>query len=332
MSATFPFLGALRLHDKAADLNALTLEMSMVAAPSVPPGQALVRVHSAGVNPSDVKAALGVMPHARFPRTPGRDFAGTVVAGPSAWVGRAVWGSGGDLGITRDGTHAGWLLLPQAALRDKPEALNFDQAGAVGVPFVTAYEGLRRAGQVQPGHVVAVMGANGRVGQAAVQLAAMAGATVIAVQRQSGPFAGHACAPVHSVDSRSSDVAARIRELSNGHGADIVFNTVGSVYFAAANAAMAKGATQIFIATTERAIPFDIFGFYRGMHSFVGIDTLALDCVASNDRLHAMKAGFEAGQLRAFPVAASGCFLLDDAKSAYRRVIEGASERIVLRP
>ncbi len=331
MSTPLESLGALRLHDKAANLDALTLEMSMVAAPSVPAGQALVRVHSAGVNPSDVKAALGVMPHARFPRTPGRDFAGTVVASASHWLGRAVWGSGGDLGITRDGSHAGWLLLPEAALRDKPEALTFDEAGAVGVPFVTAFEGLRRAGHVQPGHVVAVMGANGRVGQAAVQLAAMAGATVIAVQRRSEPFAGHACAAVHSVNSLSDDVAARIRELSNGHGADIIFNTVGSVYFGVANTAMAKGATQIFIATTERAIPFDIFSFYRGMHTFVGIDTLALDCVASNERLQAMKAGFDAGQLRPFPVVASGCFLLTDAKTAYRRVIEGASERIVLR-
>ena len=58
-----------------------------------------------------------------------------------------------------------------------------------------------------------------------------------------------------------------VRELTGGHGADIVFNTVGSPYFEAANKAMAKGATQIFIATIERAVPFDIFAFYRGMHT-----------------------------------------------------------------
>ena len=71
-----------------------------------------MRVAAAGVNPSDVKAALGLMPQAVWPRTPGRDFAGTVVDGPADWIGREVWGSGGDLGITRDGSHAGWLLLP----------------------------------------------------------------------------------------------------------------------------------------------------------------------------------------------------------------------------
>ena len=332
MASEQPTLGALRLLAKATSIDALQLDVQALPPPRLQPGQALVRVHSAGVNPSDVKAALGLMPQARWPRTPGRDFAGSVVDGPSAWLGREVWGSGGDVGITRDGSHAGWLVLPESALRAKPANLSFDEAGAVGVPFVTAYEGLRRAGHAQRGQVVAVMGANGRVGQAAVQIAAQAGATVIAVQRRSTPFDGFACAPVHSLDATSDDVAARIRELSGGRGADIVFNTVGSPYFAAANAAMTKGATQVFIATTERAVPFDIFTFYRGMHSFVGIDTLALDCTASNERLDALRAGFEAQTLRPFAVAASGRHTLADAASAYRRVLAGASERIVLNP
>ena len=68
--------------------------------------EALVKVASAGVNPSDVKAVLGAMPHAVWPRTPGRDYAGTVVNPPAEWVGKEVWGSGGELGIRRDGTHA----------------------------------------------------------------------------------------------------------------------------------------------------------------------------------------------------------------------------------
>ena len=85
------------------------------------------------------------------------------------------------------------------------------------------------------------MGANGKVGQAAVQLAAQAGARVIAVQRSGGAPCGQR-APVDVVDARDGDVAARIRELTGGRGADIVFNTVGSPYFEAANQAMAKGA------------------------------------------------------------------------------------------
>jgi NADPH:quinone reductase-like Zn-dependent oxidoreductase len=323
---------AVRVLAKAASADALSLAFEDQPPPLPGPGEALVRVAAAGVNPSDVKAAIGLMPQAVFPRTPGRDFAGSVVAGPAAWVGRAVWGSGGDLGITRDGTHGGWLLLPEAALREKPARLTFDEAGSVGVPFVTAVEGFRRARGPHAGQVVAVMGANGKVGQAAVQLAAQAGATVIAVHRQEGPHIGFAAKAVHTLNARSENIAARIRELSGGRGADIVFNTVGSPYFEAANKGMAKGATQIFIATVERPVPFDIFTFYRGMHTYVGIDTLALDCVDSCERVDSLRAGMEAGTLRPFAVNASGVAALADALPAYRRVLGGADERIVLRP
>ncbi len=328
-------LDALRVLAPAGSADQLALQVAASAAPVCGPGQALVRVHSAGVNPSDVKAALGLMPQAVFPRSPGRDFAGTVVAGPADWIGKAVWGSGGDVGITRDGSHAGWLLLPAAALREKPARLSFDEAGSVGVPFVTAYEGFRRSGLPQRGQTIAVMGANGKVGQAAVQLAAQAGATVLAVQRgggADGAYAGFAAGPVQVIDATAEDVAARLRELTNGRGIDTVFNTVGSPYFEAANKAMAKGATQIFISTVQRPVPFDIFTFYRGMHTYVGIDTLALDAEASVTRLAAMSAGFEAGTLRPFEVLPSGLYALADALTAYRRVLGGDAQRIVLRP
>jgi len=325
-------LPALRLQARATDAAALQIEQVSALPPTPGPGEALVQVRAAAVNPSDVKAAIGLMPQAVWPRTPGRDYAGVVVQGPAEWVGKAVWGSGGDLGITRDGSHAGWLRLPLAALREKPERLTFEQAGSVGVPFVTAVEGFRRSGLPRPGQVVAVLGANGKVGQAAVQIAAQAGAQVIAVQRGAGPHAGFAAAPVQTVDARSEDVAARIRELSGGHGADIVFNTVGSPYFEAANRAMAKGAAQILIATTERAVPFDIFAFYRGMHTCVGIDTLALDCVASAERIATLHAGFEAGTLQPFAVAQACCHPLADALAVYRAVLAGAAERRVLCP
>jgi NADPH:quinone reductase len=312
---------AVRVNSKAASIDALSPSIEAQTPPPLQAGEALVRVRSAGVNPSDVKAALGIMPQAVFPRIPGRDFAGVVTEGPSAWIGKEVWGSGGDIGITRNGSHAAWLVLPEEALREKPKNLSFEEAGSVGVPFITAYEGFRRSGMPQRGHTVAVMGANGKVGQAAVQLAAQAGAQVIAVRRG-----------VHTVDASSEDVAARIRELSEGQGAHIVFNTVGSPYFEAANKAMAKGATQILISTLERPVPFDIFTFYRGMHSYVGIDTLALNCIETNERMHAMCAGFEAGTLKPFTVAADAVFSLDQALAVYREVLGGASRRVVFNP
>jgi NADPH:quinone reductase-like Zn-dependent oxidoreductase len=271
------------------------------------------------------------MPQAVFPRTPGRDYAGVVVEGPSNWIGKEIWGSGGDIGITRDGSHAGWLVLPEAALREKPKRLSFEEAGSIGVPFITAYEGFRRSGLPQAGQTVAVMGANGKVGQAAVQLAAQAGALVIAVQRGDTP-SDQRVNGVHYVDAALGKVAETIRELSAGKGANIVFNTVGSPYFEAANLAMAKGATQIFIATIERPVPFDIFTFYRGMHTFVGIDTLALDCIHTNALMQAMYDGFEAGSLQPFQVTPDAVFGLDQALRVYKEVLGGAKRRIVFNP
>jgi NADPH2:quinone reductase len=321
---------AVRLHEKAAALDDLKLDIAEQREPAAQPGFAVVRIGAAAVNPSDVKASLGLMPQAVWPRTPGRDFAGLVVAGPTEWVGREVYGSGGDIGITRDGSHARFLTLPVAALRDRPRSISMDEAGAVGVPFVTAYEGFRRSGMPQSGQTVLVLGANGKVGQAAVQLAAQGGARVIAVQRRAGPFEGFASGPVDVIDAGTSEVAARVRELTGGRGADIVYNTVGSAYFEAGNKSMAKGATQIFIATHDRAVPFDIFSFYRGMHTYVGIDSLALDCEAATAQLDAMREGFERGTLKPFPVARA--FALDEAADAYRLVLSGSTDRVVLRP
>ena len=320
----------LRVHQKAPDIDALALTLEPFAPGPAQPGEVVVEIRSAGVNPSDVKAALGAMPHAVWPRTPGRDWAGVAVDGPASLVGREVWGSSGDLGIRRDGTHASHIVVPEGYVRRKPDAVPLMAAGAVGVPFITAYEGFRRAGMPQPGEVVLVMGANGKVGQAAIQIASMLGARVFGAVRRDEPYAGHASQPVQMIDASSHDVAAMVRDGTHGHGADIVFNTVGSPYFAAANDALALRGRQIFIATIDRAIPFDIFRFYRGQHSFYGIDTLTLDGADCATILDALTPGFESGALQPFPVGQT--FPLDRAKEAYRAVLGGAKDRVVLQP
>jgi NADPH:quinone reductase len=321
---------ALRVQTKAAGIDTLVLSHTAQPQPACAADQVVVEIRAAAINPSDVKATLGIMPHAVFPRTPGRDFAGVVVAGAAEHIGKEVWGSGGDVGITRDGSHARYLVLPAAAVQLRPQAISMDEAGAAGVPFVTACEGFRRAGNVQRGQTVVVFGANGKVGQAAVQIAARAGAKVIAVQRQD-TLQGHACAQVDVINAQHTEPASRIMELTNGRGADIVFNTVDSIYWEAAHAVMAHGATQIFIiATKGKTVAFDVFKFYRGMHNFVGIDTLALDCVRSSELLGELRAGFEDGSLKPFPVLAADVLPLADAMAGYQRVLAGAAGRIVL--
>jgi NADPH:quinone reductase len=202
----------------------------------------------------------------------------------------------------------------------------------VGVPFITAWAGLEDAGGVKAGDVVLVFGGNGKVGQAAIQLATMASARVFAVERTKEDYRGHASSPVQMIGADAGDIAAIVREATGGRGADIVYNTVGSPYFAAANQAMAVKGRQIFISTIEREVPFDIFAFYRGRHRYVGIDTLALDSGECAAILDAIKPGFESGKLKPFPVQDGYRFALEDAAAAYKAVLQGSPERVVLTP
>src|SRR4051794_37731916 len=153
---------ALRLNAKVPDAASLAPAIEKRALTRAA-DDVVVEIAAAGVNPSDVKAATGLMPYAVFPRTPGRDFAGVVVDGPSHWLGKAVFGTSGDLGIRRDGTHATHLVVEVAALVTKPSNISMDEAAGIGVPFVTAIEGFRRAGEPTAAETVLVMGVNGKV-------------------------------------------------------------------------------------------------------------------------------------------------------------------------
>jgi NADPH:quinone reductase-like Zn-dependent oxidoreductase len=322
---------ALRLNAKAKDAAAL--------APAVEPcvltrgaDDVVVEVKAAGVNPSDVKAATGLMPYAVFPRTPGRDFAGVVVDGPREWIGREVFGSSGDLGIRRDGTHATHLVVEAAALVEKPASISMEEAAGIGVPFVTAIEGFRRAGAPVPQDTVLIMGLNGKVGQAAVQLATWRGARVIGVVRKDEAYEGHANAAVEVINSATTDVAPRVRELTGGKGANIVFNTVGDPYFKAAHKALAPAGRQILIAAVYPVVEFNILEFYRGRHTYVGIDTLAFSSRASAELLREALPGFAGGHLKPYPILPNAIYSLSDAKAAYLAVIGSSRDRVVIRP
>ena len=322
---------SLRLNAKAADAASIapTVEEHWL---SRGPQDVVVEIKAAGVNPSDVKAATGLMPYAVFPRTPGRDFAGVVVDGPSEWLGREVFGSSGDLGIRRDGSHATHLVVEAAALVEKPGNISMDEAAGLGVPFVTAIEGFRRAGMPTPQETVLVMGLNGKVGQAATQLATWRGAKVIGIVRKDEAYAGHANGSVGVIDASTTDVAARVRDLTNGKGADIVFNTVGDPYFEAANKSLALAGRQILIAAVDKLVQFNILEFYRSRHTYVGIDTLAFSSIASGELLREALSGFASGHLRPYPIASNAIYPLKDARAAYLAVIGSSRDRVVLKP
>lgn len=163
------------------------LQLQDVGEPAPRPNEVLVRVHAASVNHGDwllisgkpyvVRAALGL----GRPRIAvrGRDLAGRVKA-----VGAAVtrFHPGDDVyAETTTGSFAEYACVPEHLLALKPTNLTFAQAAAVPVAAVTALQGLRDVGDVQPGQAVLINGASGGVGTFAVQVAKTLGADVTGV-------------------------------------------------------------------------------------------------------------------------------------------------------
>ena len=323
---------SLRLAAKAERIESVAPTVEQVTLTRSRESDVIVEIRAAAINPSDAKAAIGLMPHALFPRTPGRDFAGIVIAGPNELIGREVFGSSGELGIRRDGTHATHLVVEAQALVEKPANISLAEAAGIGVPFVTAQEGFRRTGMPKPGETVLILGLNGKVGQAAAQIASWQGARVIGVVRKDEPYAGHVHGEVTVIDSSRIDVAATVRELTGGHGADIVYNTVGEPYYEAGTKSLAHLGRQIFIASTKTTVPFDIFAFYRGKHTFFGVDSLSLSSPEAGEILRDLVPGFASGALKPFPIKPEAIYPLARAAEAYVAVLGSSRDRLVFQP
>ncbi len=323
---------AIKVISKSADINALEMQIESVSQPVAGKDECVVKVLYSGVNPSDVAAVLGKFPRAIWPRYTGRDFAGVIVDGPEEILGKEVWGTGGELGIRVNGSHAAYLVIPLLAVSEKPITITMPEAAGIGVPFVTAYEGLRRAGFPKRGQWVLIFGVNGKVGQAATQIATRLGAKVIGVEQGGTGYLGHSSSPVVVINGSESGVAELVMEITGGHGADIVYNTVGSPCFEVANRCMAHGGTQLFIADrAQKDVPFNIFYFYRHQHNFAGIDTQELDVVDCAGILDELKSGFLDGSLVPFEVKEEHILPMAQAHDAYRRTFSGSKDKLILK-
>jgi NADPH2:quinone reductase len=307
------------------------LKLTALPAPAANETTALVRVMAASINPSDVKNVAGAMHQTTLPRIPGRDFAGMVEAGPAEWIGAEVWGTGGDTGFTRDGTHAELVAVPVASLRRKPDTLSFDEAASVGVNYMTAWCGLVEATGLKAGETLLLTGAGGGVASAAAQIARRLGARVIGAARQ----APRPEAPINAIAETliigADDMPKAVRAATHGKGADVVFDAVGGVMFRGAVDSLAFGGRLIEIsATGQREVSFDLLDFYRNESRLFGVNTLKHDLTAAAKVLEALTPGFIAGDYRAAPIAETHG--LGEAQEAYRKVGAGASGRIILRP
>jgi NADPH2:quinone reductase len=300
--------------------------------PSAHEGTAVVQIDAASVNPSDVKNIAGRMSQTTLPRVSGRDYSGVVVDGPAAWMGQEVWGSGGDVGFTRDGTHAEYIEVPVSSLAHKPACLTHDQAACIGVNFVTAWCAMSEYAHVSKGETVAVFGSTGGVGGAAVQIAKHAGARIISIGRsQPHPSSRVAELADFHVDSSDPKLVEKVRSLTHQKGVDVVLNAAGGPMFEIGLGILAHRGRQVEITSpTERRVSFDLVDFYHNESQLFGVDTLKRDLTAAARILESLKPGFDSGAYH--PPAISETIPLHKVHHAFNLVHQGSNGRVVLKP
>ena len=292
---------------------------------------AIIQIVAASVNPSDVKNVAGRMHQTTLPRVPGRDYSGIVVDGPAEWMGEDVWGTGGDVGFTRDGSHAEFIAVPCSSLVRKPERLSHQQAGSVGVTFVTAWCAVSEYASLQAGETIAIIGSRGGVGRAAVQIAKHQGARVIGVNRSQNIDSNDE-EPVEDLVLSSLDpkLPEKLRSMNDGKGADVVLNTAGGPVFEIGLNLLEHRGRQIEITSpTERRATFDLVDFYHNESQLIGLDTLKRDLDASARILEKLLEGFQTGAYRPHPIG--DILPLEAAREAYERVSAGRGGRAVLK-
>jgi NADPH2:quinone reductase len=276
--------------------------------PEPGPGEVRVRVHVSGVNPTDWKARRIVPPTGE--QVPNQDGSGVIdVVGdgvPEARTGERVWLWEAAYGRP-GGTAQEYVTLPARQAVALPGHASFDLGASLGIPALTAHRALtvadggpeRLAPGALAGRTVLVAGGAGAVGNAAIQLARWAGATVISTV--SGPAKGalaRAAGAQHVVDYRAQDAAAEIRRIAPD-GVHIVVEVAPAANAALDNAVAAPDAVIAFYADDDSdTAPVPVRSSMLGNLRWQGILVYTVPRAAKDAAIAAVSAAVEAGALR----------------------------------
>ncbi len=264
---------AWRVRRVGEPLDVLSLED--VESPEPSPGMLRVRVEAAGVGLPDVLMCRGSYPLTPgYPFTPGQELVGEVLAvgeGAAAQVGDRVMAvSGFYLG---HGSFAEECLAQGDFALSVPDEMPAEEAASFVIPFHTAWVGLARRGALQKGETLLVVGGAGGTGSAAVQLGKAMGARVIATA--GGPEKVEFCRSLGAdavIDYRLQDIAEGVREVTDGRGVDVAYDTVGGKAFLSASQVMALEGRLLLIGFAGgewgRPSPAHMVG---GNYSVVGV-------------------------------------------------------------
>jgi NADPH:quinone reductase-like Zn-dependent oxidoreductase len=300
--------------DRYGDVD--VLNVVDVERPVPGPGEVLVRIKAAGINPGEASIREGLLAErwpATFPSGEGSDFAGVVEeVGPD--VDRVQAGDEVIGWTDQRASHAELVVAPAEHLTPKPTGVSWEAAGGLFVVGATAYAAVRAVGP-SAGDTVVVSGAAGGVGSLAVQLAVLAGATVIGLAGETNHqwLLEHGVIPVAYGDG----VVDRIREVTDGH-VDAFIDTFGGGYVQLAVEELGIAPDRI-----DTIIDWDAAQRY-------GAKTEASAAGASADVLAELARLIDEGRLEV-PIAK--VYSLDDVRDAYRELEQRHTRgKIVLEP
>jgi NADPH:quinone reductase len=244
---------ALVVEELAPDYAGCVLKE--IPTPDPGPGEVLVETRAAAVNFPDLLQTRGEYQHKPpLPFIPGLEMAGVV-----ARVGEGVtrWKPGDAVvGGARIGGFSDMALTFAQGLRPKPERFSFGQAAGFGAAYLTAYVSLVRRAEAEPGEWVLVHGAAGGVGLACVDLAKLLGCRVIAASASDAKLAVIEAeyGPDATVNV-TGGFRERVKELTGGRGADVVYDPVGGDVFDESVRCIAFNGRLLVVGFTSGRIP-----------------------------------------------------------------------------
>src|SRR5262249_5536924 len=249
-----------------------------------------------------------------LPMIPGVDFAGVVISDGER-SGQEVWGSAPQLGMTRPGTHARFVVLPEKWLSRKPERLTMAEAGAVGRPYLAAWETMIEAAKLKPAATIPITGGAGEVDQAAMSIADWRGAKAIVA-------AEHMPDDVeHFIASSSSDLHEAVLELSDGRGVDMVLDAAGGTLFEPAVKSLRFGGRLAGLHSHER-VDVDLVEIYSYERHVTGLASVFMNSAQRPTIFRQLAALFDSNLLTA---PAIKTWPLEQVADAYQAVQDGSA-------
>uniref|UniRef100_H3CCB6 Crystallin, zeta (quinone reductase) n=1 Tax=Tetraodon nigroviridis TaxID=99883 RepID=H3CCB6_TETNG len=291
--------------------------------------QVLIRVHACGVNPVETYIRAGWYPRKpTLPYTPGTDVAGVVES-----VGEGVTAvKAGDRVFTTatvSGGYAEYAVADHDCVYRLPDALDFAQGSAIGVPYFTAYRALVQKAHIKPGESVLVHGASGGVGVAACQLSRALGLSVLGTAGTPEGLKLVLSNGAHQAfNHREEDYTHKIMEQTSGRGVDVIVEMLSNVNLCKDLQMLALGG-RVVIVGCRGSIEINPRDIMTKESSIIGT---VLPFATPEERKECaayLFAGMEAGWLR--PVVGSR-YPLDQAAQAHHDIIEspGAAGKMVL--